>query len=255
MFFRPMKRVGNKRRIGRLLAAALVIGLLANNFLATTTAYFIDSETATGNSFQAWSASLWTQTTQADFQEGVLNQVDITSSPDNVKLATESSDWYDANWARRAPVTINNSGSGLSDYQVKVDVTYDADMQPDFDDIRFVDSNGSDLYHWRQSYTASTSATFWVKVPSVPAGTKIIYIYYGNATASSASNGEATFDFFDDFNDATIDTNKWEVYSGTWSETDGALKTSTTGLILSATDEQSLPKIFDAKIYWDTSCR
>jgi hypothetical protein len=81
---------------------------------------------------------------------------------------------------------------------VKVVVTYDSDMQPDFDDIRFVDSDDLTLlYHWRESYTASTAATFWVKVPSVPSGTKAIYMYYGHPTVGSASDGVNTFEFFD----------------------------------------------------------
>jgi hypothetical protein len=50
----------------------------------------------------------------------------------------------------------------------------------------------------------------WVKVPFIPASTtKTIYVYYGNPSATSTSNGTATFDFFDDFNDNSIDTSKW----------------------------------------------
>jgi len=48
---------------------------------------FVDSETATGNTFGAWTSTLWTQTTQADFNAGVLNNVDISSSSGDVKLA------------------------------------------------------------------------------------------------------------------------------------------------------------------------
>jgi hypothetical protein len=82
-------------------------------------------------------------------------------------------------------------------------------MKPNFDDIRFADADGSTLLsHWRESYTASTSAIFWVKVPSVPSGAKTIYMYYGNPSATSASNGTATFDFFDDFSG---DLSKWTI--------------------------------------------
>jgi len=37
-------------------------------------------------------------------------------------------------------------------------------------------------------------------------------MYYGNSGASSVSNGTATFEFFDDFNDNSLDTNKWSTY-------------------------------------------
>ncbi len=189
----------------------LAIALLASS-VGVTQSSFVDYESSTGNAFQAWASTQWVQTTKAEFEAGVLNQVDTSSSPGDVKLGTTYSllepttsidsegSWYFTSWSRRAPVTIDNSGSALTDYQIKVNVTYDTDMQPDFDDIRFVDFDDStELSHWRESYTASTSAIFWVKVPSVPSGDKTIYMYYGNAAASSASDGNATFVFFDDF--------------------------------------------------------
>ena len=53
----------------------------------------------------------------------------------------------------------------------------------------------------------------WVKVPSIPANSeKVIYMYLGNPSASSESNGDAVFDFFDDFEDG-IWTDKWEQHS------------------------------------------
>ncbi len=123
---------------------------------------------------------------------------------DDLELVTVSG-WYYASWGCRAPITINNAGSGLTDYQVEVNVSYDGNMRPDFGDIRFTDSDGStELAHWRESYVTSTSATFWVKVPSIPSGDKIIYMYYGNSAASTASDGDATFEFFDDFGDGDI---------------------------------------------------
>ena len=71
---------------------------------------------------------------------------------------------------------------------------------------------------------ASTSAIVWVKIPTIPAsGTTTIYMYYGNPSATDASNGPATFDFFDDFNDGTVDTNKWTI-TGDIIETGGYLQ-------------------------------
>jgi len=199
-----------------ILLASLGVILLASS-VGITRGSFFDQEISSGNTFEAWTSILWRQTTQADFNAGVLNNVDTSSSPGDVKLGSVSEEpttsmgseesWYYISWSRRAPVTISNPGSGLTDFQVKVDVTYDVDMQSDFDDIRFVDSDDStELSHWRESYTASTSATFWVKVPSIPSGSKTIYMYYGNATANSASDGNATFVFFDDFEEHAIGT-------------------------------------------------
>jgi len=253
-----------------ILVIALGTVLLSSS-IGVTHSSFVDLESSTGNTFQAWASTQWVQTTKAEFEAGVLNQVDTSSSPDNVKLGTTYSlleptssigseeSWHFTSWSRRAPVTINNSGSALTNFQVRVDVTYDADMQPDFDDIRFVDSDDStELSHWRESYTASTSAIFWVKVPSVPSGNKTIYMYYGNAAASSASDGNATFIFFDDFESGNL--NKWTIVtdtfwsvatdqkrSGTYSLKAGA--TSSSDKYIAATGVNQADVLFDAWWY------
>jgi hypothetical protein len=207
-----MIKFTNKRKLQLILPPVLLISLFTISSLATTAALFTDPETASGNSFQAWSASLWQQTTRTDFEAGVRTQVDTSSSAGDVILGVKS-DWYQASWSRRAPVIINNAGSSLTDYQVSVNITFDGDMQPDFDDIRFTDSDGLTLLpHWRESYTASSAAIFRVKIPSVPAGTKTIYMYYDNPGVSNGSNGTATFDFFDDFSG---DLSKWNIHIGT----------------------------------------
>jgi len=193
-----------------ILLASLALVLLASS-IGVTRSSLVDLESSTGNGFQAWASNLWQQTTQDDFNAGVLQNVQVVS-PGDVKLAVKSG-WYNSSWSYRAPITIDNSGSSLTDYQIKVNVTYDADMKPDFSDIRFADSDGSTLLsHWRESYTTSTSATFWVKVPSIPTGTKTIYMYYDNAGASSTSDGTATFIFFDDFSG---DLSKWNIHIDT----------------------------------------
>lgn len=104
--------------------------------------------------------------------------------------------WYNSSWLYRKPITVDNtSTSTLTNYQAQVSVTYDSHMQSDFDDIRFTDSDGTTLLdHWRETYTTSTSATFWVKVPSIAtSSTATIYMYYGNSAASSNSNSSLTF--------------------------------------------------------------
>ncbi|MDY6908220.1 MAG: DUF2341 domain-containing protein [Chloroflexota bacterium] len=132
----------------------------------------------------------WVVTTQAQFEAGVPDGVDTSTSPGDVQLAACSI---------RAPVTIDNGGAALSDYQVRVAISYDGDMQPNFDDIRFTEADGTtELPYWREGYVAATSAVFWVRVPSVPAGTSTIYMHYGDPGALSGSDGAATFLFYDD---------------------------------------------------------
>jgi hypothetical protein len=112
----------------------------------------------------------------------------------------------------RQSVSISGSPNAGTDYQVRVDVTYDSDMLPDFGDIRFTDNDGqTELDYWLESYTASTSALFWVEVADSLATAGTIYMYYRNTSVvSTASDGPATFVLFDDFNDGSINATLWD---------------------------------------------
>lgn len=125
----------------------------------------------------------------------------------------------------RKSLSIAASADGAqTNYQIMLNVYYGAGTstgasvylnskcKTDFSDLIFTSSDASTkIDYWLESKTDSTSAIVWVEVPSIPAtvGTTI-YLYYGNASATSASNGANTFPFFDDFPNSSIDTNKWE---------------------------------------------
>jgi hypothetical protein len=74
----------------RLLMVLLLAGLIAGQAGIGAMAYFTDAELNADSTFQAWVSSQWVQTTQADFNAGVLNNVDISSSPGDVKLVATS---------------------------------------------------------------------------------------------------------------------------------------------------------------------
>ncbi len=79
-------RVGMKKGKALLLIAMLFLG---NSWAwLPATARFTDSAQNPGNTFQAWTPIQWVQTTQIDFDAGVPNQVDASSSPGDVRLAT-----------------------------------------------------------------------------------------------------------------------------------------------------------------------
>ena len=113
--------------------------------------------------------------------------------------------WYNAGWQYRNEVTVSNpGGTSLSDFQVKItlDGTFDFNKaKPDGSDIRFTSGDGVTIIpYWIETWNKSgTSATLWVKVPIVPISGTTVFMYYGNATAVKASNGDNTFEFFDDF--------------------------------------------------------
>jgi hypothetical protein len=146
---------------------------------------------------------------------------------------------------------INNTGDALSDYQVSFtihrsdgsdsgDDVYigSSGCESDYDDIRFTKSDGETLLDYWIEESDENSATIWVEVDTITAsGDTTIYLYYGAAGASAYSNGDDTFDFFDDFESGSIDTDKWNVI-GTASITSGVLDCGST----SQTNDRVLSK-------------
>ncbi|MEM5805012.1 MAG: DUF2341 domain-containing protein [Candidatus Aenigmatarchaeota archaeon] len=147
------------------------------------------------------------------------------------------------NWNYRKPITISNTGSALTDYQVLINLdtatlVFQGKMRSDCGDIRFTDSDGSTLLnYWLESGCNSASTKLWVKVPNIPANSnKTIYIYYGNPSATSTSNGAAVFLWFDDFSTNTL--NNYVVWNwrsnvaGSASITSGYLSMGANNLII-----------------------
>jgi len=134
--------------------------------------------------------------------------------------------WYDLAWHWRKPITISNSFGSLSNYQVKVvlntqELIAAGKLQPDGDDLRFTDADKiTEIPYWIESGINTPSTVIWVKVPSLPVGNHTIYVYYGNPAATRGSNGSATFEFFDDFEDGI---NSWMVVEGAWTESSGIM--------------------------------
>lgn len=81
-------------------------------------------------------------------------------------------------------------------------------QKPNFENIQFVDSDrNTKLNYWKEN-----DNSFWVKVPEIKANSKkTIYSYLDENVKTSESNGDEVFDFFDDFNGAELDAEKWEI--------------------------------------------
>ncbi|HEX9896685.1 MAG TPA: hypothetical protein VGA85_03385 [Dehalococcoidales bacterium] len=79
-----------KRTWWTIWLAILTLILTVGN-IGETHGFYVDPESSSGNTFQAWTSIQWTQTNQGDFEDGVLSSVDTSSSPGDVKLAFTSS--------------------------------------------------------------------------------------------------------------------------------------------------------------------
>jgi len=97
--------------------------------------------------------------------------------------------------------TIKTTGTGMTDFwnNVKSDGT----------DIRVFDENQNQLYFFVENFDyTGQSTTIWVKVE---ANITELNIAYGNPNAlkSSYEDYNQVFEFFDDFDDVSLDATKW----------------------------------------------
>lgn len=130
-------------------------------------------------------------------------------------------------WNRRKLKIINGTTAGdQTNYQVKftiykgfgtnsTDIVYIGhNIRDDFGDIRFTSSDGITLIdYWIESYIYGVSAIVWVNIPFIPVspGYTTIYLYYSNQLATTTSNGDNTFIFFDHFIKPFLDKKKWTI--------------------------------------------
>jgi hypothetical protein len=123
-----------------------------------------------------------------------------------------------SNWQYRKSHLITSATDAGTNYQIKITVHYgsgsdsdddvylDSKSKTDFGDIRFTNNTGiTELDYWMESKTDSDNAVFWVEVGNTLESNQTIYIYYGNGDVTTTSNGDNTFLFFEDFDNARFD--------------------------------------------------
>ncbi|OQB08509.1 MAG: hypothetical protein BWY21_01251 [Parcubacteria group bacterium ADurb.Bin216] len=138
--------------------------------------------------------------------------------------STTQNAWISGYQYSKSHTIIGSTSGAVTDYQMKFriyrttgtdsgDTVYlGSKVDSTYKDIYFTaNDKTTPLSYWIES-SDTTSATVWVKIPSIPASpdTATIYLYYGNPSAVSASNGDNTFIFFDHFDGTSINLSKWQ---------------------------------------------
>ena len=120
-----------------------------------------------------------------------------------VSLTLHAQPWL-CPWVFRQPFAVTeNSGTALTDYQVRLVVAHQTGMKPDFSDLRFTAADGATpLDYWIDYQEDGVQAYAWVELDNLPASsTTTFYLYYGKPDATSAASGANTFLFVDDMDD------------------------------------------------------
>ena len=122
--------------------------------------------------------------------------------------------WWNSDWNYRKQLTIDTPVEG---YQMELTlwiedghddisksfIDCENKCNDDFSDIRFADENKNEIPYWIALTGISDGdhyATIWVNTT----GANSLYLYYGNTTATSTSNGDDVWYWYDDFNDGQI---------------------------------------------------
>jgi len=144
-----------------------------------------------------------------------------------------------AGWDYRKSITLSRASGAVTNYQMKLlvgessgatgeNVDCGGKCLSTFNDLRFTTSDGTTLLdYWIESISGTTPnrlATVWIEFDSIGTGDTTFYMYYGNASASAASNGANTFPFFDDFERGA----DGDDVGGDWVISNGSMKISTT---------------------------
>lgn len=110
--------------------------------------------------------------------------------------------WYDTSYSYRTPISVNNSASAgsLTSFPVLVKLestNFDfTKVQSTGADIRFTDSDGVTLLDYDiEKWDATNKVAYlWVEIPTLTNSSSYqIFIYYGNASASTAANSDNTW--------------------------------------------------------------
>lgn len=117
--------------------------------------------------------------------------------------------WYNSTWNYKVQVNLTGFSCPFTYCQYPINLTLNSSFT-NGRDIRVVNSAEDTLIpFWREDSAwnyATASGVIWINATS---GTSQVYVYYNATGVSDASNGDAVFSIFDDWNSGSVNTSKW----------------------------------------------
>jgi hypothetical protein len=192
-------KIANRRRLILIVSVVVLSTLLSLVLYKTIT------------KVRAWDRT-WTQT---DWRGGIFSEIitentetflekeGIDSTQENVITLEYKDDWNGdyMDWLYRKKITFDNTLTNIGvepenlvnfPVLVKLEDGVNIDYSKtnnDGSDIRFVDTDGTELSYEIESWDETGDSYVWVKVPQIDSGDQdYIYIYYGNTSATDNQN-------------------------------------------------------------------
>ena len=195
---------------------------------------FTDTPNSYGNI--DWYTNIWQPCSNCDYYARIY--LNLSDTPESAKIEIVSDDGQ-VLWVNG--VTVGGCGSGCHGAGTCSRVWDISGMiVKGSNEIRIwcTQGGGGNDCHFRLfingveirkngAYSVGGNSEIWVKVPNIQKySKKTIYLYSGNPSATSLSNGNNVFEFFDDFSG---DLSKWSLPSSNWFILNGELVFNGTG--------------------------
>jgi hypothetical protein len=139
------------RNAARILSLAAVLVIIYA--VGSVQCNFRDTASATSNTFAAFTSTIWTQTSRADFNAGVKSNVDIDTTSGDVLLGRNGNKYYTSGNLRSQVLNTGRQGTTID--ILLWDVTLPASTSITFD-VRASNT----------AFTASSGSPAWTSVGS-----------------------------------------------------------------------------------------
>jgi hypothetical protein len=150
------------------------------------------------------------ETTTVYVKNASIQTVTLTAAATGLTSDTSSVDfvssltWWNTAYAKRIPITIDNSDQATAHTNIQVLVRLNSsrinysDILSGGADIRFtLDDHTTTLSYDIESWNTSGESLVWVRIPTMAASSqRIIYMYYNNPLASDGQSASATWNGF-----------------------------------------------------------
>ncbi len=175
----------------------LIFSLLFSQFSFLIPSVYAASSSWTQTDWSGGSGQTsWSDSTKFD------SSSNVTTSTAGQATLTATSGWCNnasctSSWAYRKKITFNNTDANLgvtsenlTNFPVLVKLSSSnidyTKTQDSGQDIRFTDTDGSDLAYEIEKWDETGTSWVWVKVPQIDinSSTDYIYLYYGNTSAA-----------------------------------------------------------------------
>lgn len=109
--------------------------------------------------------------------------------------------WHNSSWANRTEINVTGGNITLTNFPILVNVSFQAGMQQQFQDLRFVEgqctgAQNVSLYHEFDNISDGKYALVYIKIPTLNAGaySTSICMYFNNSNAPNGENSVLVWD-------------------------------------------------------------